>query len=127
VLQVPIIFFKQIAFIGLSTYTPEVYPTSFRASGCGACTFLGRLGGVLGPLVFALFLEESFRSAMVFLSVTLLVPATGALFLPFETMGKRMVDSLDDIPEPPSCVDTLRRLCFLKPSAGQDMADDDGR
>ncbi|MCB2585219.1 MFS transporter, partial [Listeria monocytogenes] len=35
----------------LYTYTPELYPTSARATGSGFASAVGRIGSLLGPLV----------------------------------------------------------------------------
>ena len=106
---VPVIFFSTIALVGLITYTPEVYPTLVRASGAGAATFVGRLGNVVGPVMFALALDTGFRFAMLFLGICFLISGLVSLFLPYETAGKRLVDDVEDmdlldasVPAPPS-------------------------
>ena len=38
----------------LYTYTPELYPTSARATGAGFASAIGRVGSLLGPLVTGL-------------------------------------------------------------------------
>ena len=38
----------------LYTYTPELYPTSARATGSGFASAVGRVGSLLGPLVTGL-------------------------------------------------------------------------
>lgn len=40
----------------LYTYTPELYPTRARASGCGMASTVGRVGSLLGPTVVGLIL-----------------------------------------------------------------------
>jgi MFS family permease len=35
-------------------YTPEVYPTAFRATGMGVASAVGRLGGIAAPIVIGL-------------------------------------------------------------------------
>lgn len=40
----------------LYTYTPELYPSRARASGCGFASFLGRIGALIGPTVVGLIL-----------------------------------------------------------------------
>lgn len=45
----------QFCFFGmwsaLYAYTPEVFATRFRASGCGTASTLGRVGALVGPLI----------------------------------------------------------------------------
>jgi len=40
----------------LYTYTPELYPTRARASGCGMASTVGRLGSLLGPTIVGVIL-----------------------------------------------------------------------
>ncbi len=44
-------FFNLGAWGALYAYTPEQYPDSIRASGAGLAAAVGRIGGILGPLV----------------------------------------------------------------------------
>jgi MFS transporter, putative metabolite:H+ symporter len=45
----------QFCFFGmwsaLYAYTPEVFATRFRATGCGTASTLGRIGAIVGPLI----------------------------------------------------------------------------
>lgn len=40
----------------LYTYTPELYPSRARASGCGFASFVGRIGALIGPTIVGLIL-----------------------------------------------------------------------
>lgn len=40
-----------IAFQAIYVYTPEAYPTKFRALGMGLASAVGRLGGIVTPFV----------------------------------------------------------------------------
>ncbi|MGE7157158.1 MFS transporter [Methylorubrum rhodesianum] len=40
----------------LYTYTPELYPSRARASGCGFASFCGRIGALIGPTAVGLIL-----------------------------------------------------------------------
>ncbi len=51
-------YFNLGAWGVLYAYTGEQFPTRLRASGFGSCVALGRLGGVLSPLVSAAMLQS---------------------------------------------------------------------
>lgn len=57
----------QFCFFGmwsaLYAYTPEVFPTRFRATGCGTASTFGRVGAILGPLIVPLALANSGQGA----------------------------------------------------------------
>ena len=42
----------------LYAYTPEVFPNSARATGCGTASAMGRLGALIGPLLVPLVLQN---------------------------------------------------------------------
>jgi putative MFS transporter len=44
-------FFMNGTYACLYSYTPEVYPTAVRATGMGAASAFGRVGGILSPLI----------------------------------------------------------------------------
>lgn len=47
-------FFMNGTYACIYTYTPEVYPTAFRATGMGVASAVGRLGGIAAPIVIGL-------------------------------------------------------------------------
>ena len=44
-------FFNLGAWGALYAYTPEQYPTVIRGTGAGMAAAVGRVGGILGPLL----------------------------------------------------------------------------
>lgn len=44
-------FFMNGSYAGIYAYTPEVYPTSYRTTGMGVASAVGRIGGILAPLI----------------------------------------------------------------------------
>ncbi len=54
--------FMQFFFFGmwsvLYAYTPEVFPTRARATGCGTASGIGRLGALLGPALVPVVLAS---------------------------------------------------------------------
>ena len=50
-------FFNLGAWGALYALTPEVYPTSVRASGAGAATAFGRVAAMLAPLLVPVMIQ----------------------------------------------------------------------
>ncbi len=44
-------FFMNGSYAGIYAYTPEVYATSYRTTGMGVASAVGRVGGILAPLI----------------------------------------------------------------------------
>lgn len=75
----------------LYTYTPELYPTRARASGCGMASTVGRIGSLLGPMLVGLVLPIAGQAgvfclgALCFLAAAMIVYRFG-----IETRGKAL-------------------------------------
>ncbi|KDP45839.1 hypothetical protein JCGZ_17446 [Jatropha curcas] len=76
-------------------YCPELYPTSVRATGYGVASAMGRIGGMVCPLV-AVGLVNScqIEEAIVLFEVIIATSAISVLFFPFETKGRELSDSV---------------------------------
>ncbi|MQA05202.1 MAG: MFS transporter [Streptosporangiales bacterium] len=70
--------FMQFCFFGmwsaLYAYTPEIFATRFRATGCGTASTFGRIGAVVGPLIMPTVLAAwgngaAFAVAAVFMAI----------------------------------------------------------
>nr|WP_251551793.1 MFS transporter [Neobacillus muris] len=85
-------FFNLGAWGGLYAYTPEQYPTSIRATGTGMAAAVGRLGGVLGPLLVGSFVARNVSVSMIFtiFCIAVLVGAFTVLFLGKETKKQEL-------------------------------------
>jgi len=84
-------FFMNGAYAGIYAYTPELYPTAFRATGMGVASAFGRLGGLSAPIVIG-YAYPRIGFGGVFL-VTTCVLAAGALavgVLGLPTAGKSL-------------------------------------
>ncbi|KAG8043400.1 hypothetical protein GUJ93_ZPchr0458g22373 [Zizania palustris] len=75
-------------------YAPEIYPTSIRTTGIGVASSVGRIGGILCPLV-AVALVHSCRQTTAILLFELVIFLSGLAvsFFPFETKGCRLNDT----------------------------------
>ncbi|CAN1338021.1 Organic cation/carnitine transporter 7 [Linum perenne] len=83
------------SFTVACVYAPELYPTSARATGAGAANAIGRIGGMLCPLV-AVGLVSSchVREAIVLFEIVIAISVGCILFFPFDTTGKDLTDNI---------------------------------
>ena len=72
-------FFLNGCYAGLYAYTPESFPTSIRATGCGFASAFGRVGSIMAPSIIGIF-SASLGFAGVF-TMTTSVLAAGVLVL----------------------------------------------
>jgi MFS transporter, putative metabolite:H+ symporter len=84
-------FFNLGAWGVVYTYTPELYPTSVRATGSGLAAAVGRVGGIIGPyltpvLVTSIAVNGTFAIFMGLLVVT----AAAVAVLGEETRGRSL-------------------------------------
>ncbi|KAF7067540.1 hypothetical protein CFC21_073423 [Triticum aestivum] len=72
-------------------YAPEVYPTSVRSTGVGIATAMGRVGGIICPLVAVGMLRSCHQmEAIIVFEVVLFLAAIACMLFPFETKGRAM-------------------------------------
>ena len=69
----------------LYAYTPELYPTTARATGMGTAGAVARLGGLLAPSVFALVAAQHLSLAIALFAGFLAVSAAISYFIDVET------------------------------------------
>jgi len=75
----------------LYTYTPELYPTRARASGCGMASTVGRIGSLLGPTLVGLILPIAGQAGVFFLGALCFLAAAGTVYkFGVETRGKAL-------------------------------------
>ena len=83
-------FFNLGSWGVLYTYTPELYPSDFRAFASGWAGSVGRIGGILAPLAVAALVGSGFHTVFaMFAGVMLLIAAVIAV-LGEETKGKTL-------------------------------------
>ena len=76
------------AVAGLTTYTPEVFPTAIRTSGTGIANMSARVAGMLSPIVCGALLDVSEGAVLVLCGSLMAATATCAMLLPIETRGR---------------------------------------
>ncbi len=85
--------FMQFFFFGmwsvLYAYTPELFPTRARATGCGTASSWGRIGGLIGPAVVPIIMVSWGTPAVFTLGgLAFVIGALNVLLLGPETKGK---------------------------------------
>ncbi|MGK9155905.1 niacin transporter NiaP [Acinetobacter radioresistens] len=85
-------FFNLGAWGVLYTYTPEQYPANIRAFGSGWASAVGRMGGILAPLVVTQMMVADHGFSHVFLMFTLVLVTVALviIILGEETKGKTL-------------------------------------
>jgi putative MFS transporter len=74
----------------LYAFTPEIYPTTDRATGMGAAGAMARIGGLLAPSLLAPIMSHSLYSAIGAFSILLVFAAVAAWFIDVETRQKAL-------------------------------------
>ncbi|XP_014522634.1 organic cation/carnitine transporter 7 isoform X2 [Vigna radiata var. radiata] len=76
-------------------YAPEMYPTSVRTTGVGIASSVGRIGGMICPLVAVGLVHGCHQTVAVLLfEIIVLLSGICVVFLPIETMGQELRDSV---------------------------------
>jgi MFS transporter, putative metabolite:H+ symporter len=80
-------FFNLGAWGALYAYTPEQYPAVIRGTGAGMAAGVGRIGGILGPLLVGVMLDRGYDIGTVFtiFGVAILIGVASVVFLGKET------------------------------------------
>jgi putative MFS transporter len=84
-------FFTFAMWSSVYAYTPELYPTRIRATGCGLVSAVSRVGGMLGPTVVgAVLAAKGSEAVFTMAAIIFTVAATAVLVLGPETKGKTL-------------------------------------
>lgn len=84
-------FFMNGTYAGIYAYTPELYPTAFRATGMGVASAFGRLGGLSAPIVIGhAYKQIGFAGVFVMTTVVLVTGALAVGVLGIATAGKSL-------------------------------------
>ncbi|OCG01125.1 MFS transporter [Gilliamella sp. wkB112] len=80
-------FFNLGAWGAMYAYTPEQYATNIRATGSGMAASIGRIGGILGPLMVGLLMTKNVAVSTIFglFSVSILIAIAAIIVLGKET------------------------------------------
>uniref|UniRef100_A0A7N0V9H1 Major facilitator superfamily (MFS) profile domain-containing protein n=2 Tax=Kalanchoe fedtschenkoi TaxID=63787 RepID=A0A7N0V9H1_KALFE len=87
-------------FTVIYIYAPEVYPTSIRTTGVGIASSVGRIGGMVCPLVAVGLVHGCHQAASIVLfEVVVFCAGICVMMFPFETRGQELSDSLSSSPK----------------------------
>lgn len=79
-------------------YAPEIYPTSVRTTGVGVASSIGRIGGIICPLVAVGLVQGCHESAAIVLfEVIIFLSGICVVLFPLETKGRELSDSVSDV------------------------------
>jgi putative MFS transporter len=80
-------FFNLGAWGALYAYTPEQYPTAIRATGAGMAAAIGRVGGILGPLMVGYMVAINSSITLIFslFCASIMVAVAAVIWLGKET------------------------------------------
>ncbi|WFC98651.1 hypothetical protein MYAM1_001382 [Malassezia yamatoensis] len=73
------------AYAILYGYTPDVFPTSIRGTACAVASALGRLTGIIAPLLAGVLLQIRIEFAVITSAMLFVICAATALMLPSKT------------------------------------------
>lgn len=87
-------FFNLGAWGALYAYTPEQYPTNIRGSGAGMAASIGRIGGILGPLLVGYMVTQKIAISSIFtiFCIAILVAAITVFLLGKETKRQELAE-----------------------------------
>ncbi|KAL5540128.1 hypothetical protein UlMin_042352 [Ulmus minor] len=93
-----LLFGARLCTIGTFTvaciYAPELYPTSMRTTGAGVANAMGRIGGMVCPMVAVGLVSGCHQTAAVLLfQLVMLFTALSIFFFQFETKGQQLNDT----------------------------------
>jgi len=74
----------------LYAFTPELYPTSVRATGMGASGAAARLGGILAPSVLSFLFVQSFSGTIALFAFFLVIATIAAFMIDIETKAQAL-------------------------------------
>ncbi|KAG8376294.1 hypothetical protein BUALT_Bualt09G0048300 [Buddleja alternifolia] len=98
-LTTSLLFGARMCMIGTYTvagvYCPEIYPTSVRTTGVGVATAVGRIAGMICPLVAVQLVSRCHQVAAITLfEVVIILSGIAVLLFPTETKGRELNDTV---------------------------------
>ncbi|XP_027068794.2 organic cation/carnitine transporter 7 isoform X1 [Coffea arabica] len=82
-------------FTIVGIYCPEIYPTAVRSTGYGVASAVGRIGGMICPLVAVQLVTGCHLvPALIFFEVVIALSGICVMLFPFETKGRKLTDTV---------------------------------
>ncbi|GJN20728.1 hypothetical protein PR202_gb08139 [Eleusine coracana subsp. coracana] len=96
------------SFTIIYIYAPEIYPTTVRSTGIGIASSVGRIGGILCPLVAVAMVHSCHQTTAILLfELVVFLSGLAVSFFPFETKGCKLNDTEVTVEKPRSCSEKL--------------------
>lgn len=94
-----LLFIARMLSIGTFTvaciYCPEIYPTAVRSTGVGVASAVGRIGGMICPLVAVELVTNCHQiSAIILFEAVFILSGISVMLFPFETKGRELADNV---------------------------------
>ncbi|XP_027176886.1 organic cation/carnitine transporter 7-like [Coffea eugenioides] len=87
--------FISATFSVTTVYASEVFPTSVRTTGVGSATSIGRIGGIISPLVAVGLVRDCHQAvAIVLFEAVIVLMGFSVALLPFEISGRGLSDTV---------------------------------
>ncbi|PPR94999.1 hypothetical protein GOBAR_AA25674 [Gossypium barbadense] len=81
-------------FTVASIYAPELYPTSVRTTGAGVASAVGRIGGMVCPLVSVALVNACHQTEAIAIYLAVIVVSLVCIQLfPYDTKGRELSDT----------------------------------
>jgi len=80
-------------FSTVYVYTPEVYPTTIRATGLGVASGISRIAGILTPFVANVLSQYEIYIPIVIYASVAFIAAFASMLLPIETKKRELMDT----------------------------------
>lgn len=81
-------FLATLLYAVIYGYTPEVFETNVRGTAVGTASGLGRIAGIVSPIVCGILLTISTSLPLYVSVVGFLIVGVSVALLPFETRGQ---------------------------------------
>ncbi|KAL4205227.1 hypothetical protein AMTRI_Chr01g136310 [Amborella trichopoda] len=99
ILTTILLFGARICITGTFTivyiYAPEVYPTSARTTGFGTASSVGRIGGIVCPLIAVGLVHSCHQTlAVILFEIVIFFSGLAVIFFPLETKGRALRDTM---------------------------------
>lgn len=79
-------------------YLWQMYPTSVRTTGVGTASSVGRIGGIICPLVAVALVQSCHQIiALVLFEFIIFISGVAVTFFPLETNGRSLNDSVREL------------------------------
>ncbi|CAG8682267.1 9136_t:CDS:2, partial [Scutellospora calospora] len=82
-------FLATLNYSVIYAYTPEVFEVRLRGTACGISSALGRIAGIIAPLVTGLLLSINISIAFYLSSFLFALSGICMVLLPIETKGRQ--------------------------------------